>query len=99
VCPQPLRRLGHGRLAFLVLHRSGEFLGLDPRLLEELLALPSIRRSMFFPKPGALVQATTNCFTWGGVAVLAHEQEAVVEADYSRVRAMELAGLFLIKES
>ena len=51
-----------------------------------------------FVQAGQKVSPTVDCFTFVGNMRLTHSDEAVVNAEYARVREIESAGDFLVYE-
>ena len=95
----PLRRYGYGSLLFIVVMTEGIFKEVNPELLDEINSMSSCNYYEFFLKPGKYVSKTIDCFTWGGLATLYHENIDSLQADYNRLREMENLSDFLIFEN
>ena len=94
----PTTRKGHGALAFMVSYSSGVLKNVNEKYLEEIRGFKSFVAMEIFLKPGQKVSPTVDCFTFVGNMRLAHNDEAIVTADYERVREIESADDFLIYE-
>lgn len=81
---QPMSRLAHCSLKWLVNYREGTFTGVDEAGLQTILTDPSYRGHQIFIHPGNQVKKTQNCFTWGGCVLLANRDEAAMEAIYNK---------------
>ena len=102
-------------MKWLISHKEGQFLGLNPTDERELIQLKSYRKHQIFVKDR--IVRTQNCFSWAGAVVLANADEAALERDYerflvfyiplefwdsdfiSRVESMEKTSLFSVLEA
>lgn len=57
----------------------------------------SFGRCEIYVKLGQNIVPTINGFTFGGVVVLKHAEQTVVDADYARIREMEDQNLFVVE--
>lgn len=85
-------------MLWLVHHKGGIFQKLNAEMAQEIDAMGAVLDWNIFPNPGDRVSPTTNCFTWGGLVIMFHVDRAHIEADYARIRELELNGLFEITE-
>ena len=77
---------------------SGVLKNVNEKYLEEIRGFKSFVAMEIFLKPGQKVSPTVDCFTFVGNMRLTHNDEAVVTADYERVREIESSDDFLIYE-
>jgi len=96
--PEPLNRVGHGRLLCLVCKVSGILTEINPYFIEEIRRMRSFIRMEIFLKPGDMIKKTIDCFTLAGVIMLAHSLDAQVSADYERIREMEDENIFICEK-
>lgn len=92
VCVQPTTRLCHGRLLFLILYKDGIVGDFDANLMNEIERLPSFVSIELFCARGGVVRKTVDCFTFGGVVRLIHDDEETLVRDYNRIREIEEIG-------
>jgi biotin carboxylase len=90
--PYALRR--QAMLCPLISNVTGEFAGLSFR--EELESLPSFQFADYLVEVGGPISLTVDCYTQPGIVFLAHEDPAVLEADYAQVRKLERDGLYRV---
>ena len=88
----PLRAAG--RIKYLLFHRGGALARVNPAALAEICAMASYRGHEVFVKDGSTVAPTIDCFTWGGAVKMANPSEAAMQADYARIEALCLDGLW-----
>jgi hypothetical protein len=86
-------RICFGRLLFFVLYKGGQVRDLDQTLLTEIESLPSFIAMELFAGKGKTVHPTVDCFTFGGIVKLIHNDEGQVTQDYDRIRAIEQIGI------
>ena len=92
-CAEASRR-AEARLKYLLVHRVGTLAAVSGEALAEVGAMASYRGHEVFVVPGQALTPTIDCFSWAGVVKLAHADPAVVEADYARIEALCLSGLW-----
>ncbi|GMH98712.1 hypothetical protein TrST_g13618 [Triparma strigata] len=93
--PQPHK--AYPRVIFIVSFESGILKECNKAMVEEIMNFKSFRDMELFVEEGKQVEPTTDCFTFVGNVRLCHEKEAVVQAEYDRIREMEKTG-FLVFE-
>lgn len=84
---------------FLILREEGILKDINPAVLEEIERLQSFIFIEIFLKRGQKVRRTVDCYTFGGVMRLVHENEEQLIADYERIRTLECGGLFVFEPS
>jgi biotin carboxylase len=94
----PSVAIGAGKVLCLIVKVDGILAEIDPVLIEEMRNLASFGRCEVYVKLGKKVVRTINGFSFGGVVVLKHEEQGVVDRDYLRIRQMEDEGLFVVEE-
>ncbi|WPN96451.1 ATP-grasp domain-containing protein [Pseudomonas sp. MUP55] len=63
--------------------------------LKELLKLESFFEAVFYVESGQHIGVTQDVFSQPGTVYLVNSDPAVIEADYRRIRALELRGAYL----
>lgn len=81
------RQLRHASVALLCSPRAGVLR--NGELMDELRALPTVQAATLPYRTGDTVPATADLFTQLGYLILADPDEAAVETDYNRFRALE----------
>ncbi|RYH30000.1 hypothetical protein EON65_06680 [archaeon] len=92
---QPLVKHAEGCILYLIVHREGLFLELDPVMLEEIQQLSSFVKLDLFAKSGTIIKKTIDCFSFGGIVRLVHDDARQLQADYDRIHQMTVSGLFV----
>jgi hypothetical protein len=90
MCGESMQR--YGREVFLVAREDGRIKSMPG--VDVIMALPSFVKAEMAVQVGDDLRKTVDCFTRPGAVQLIHEDAAVVEADYVRLRELELEGLF-----
>jgi hypothetical protein len=93
-----VKRLAHGRLAFLILHSGGVVKEYNQEMITELESLNSFMSIELFSKVGATLRKTVDCFTFGGILCLLNKDEHVMQSDYDRIREIEEVGFVVFEE-
>ena len=88
--PAPL--LASGTIKFLLVHEDGTLDKIDDAVVRRIKALASYRGYEIFVEAGKKVEATRNCFSWGGVVKLNHADPQQVLDDYAFLDAICLPG-------
>ena len=88
--PAPL--LASGTIKFLLVHEDGTLDKIDDAVVRRIKALASYRGYEIFVEAGKKVEATRNCFSWGGVVKLNHADPQQVLDDYAVLDAICLPG-------
>ena len=88
--PAPL--LASGTIKFLLVHEDGTLDKIDDAVVRRIKALASYRGYEIFVEAGKTVEATRNCFSWGGVVKLNHADPQQVLDDYAFLDAICLPG-------
>lgn len=83
-------------MMFFVSRVSGTLSEINPQYIAEMQSMASFVNFEMFLKVGAQISKTVNCFTFGGIVLLIHDDLDVVLNDGDRIRAMEDSGLFCI---
>ncbi len=83
---------------FIVIKTEGTLKEINKDFDNEIRSFKSLLTLQYFPKIGSQIRKTIDCFTWGGVVKLFHEEYDVVEKEYSRIREMEDSCNFFICE-
>jgi hypothetical protein len=94
---QPVKNIECGKILCLIVKVTGKLVEISPDLIEEMRQMRSFGRCEIYVKLGQHVVPTINGFTFGGVVVLKHAEQEVVDADYSRIREMEDQNLFVVE--
>jgi biotin carboxylase len=90
MCGESMQR--YGREVFLVAREDGRIKSMPG--VDVIMALPSFVKAEMAVQVGDDLRKTVDCFTRPGAVQLIHEDAAVVEADYVRIRELELEGMF-----
>jgi len=93
---EPAELLKQGCEAFLVSSQRGTLKSMPG--LDEIRGMPSFRRMEMFSQPGDPLYPTIDCFTRPGSVQMVNTAIHELEADYSRIRELELNGLFELVE-
>ena len=91
---EPLTRNSYGRLVFFIVQGEGMLEDIDPDMISEIEHMQSFISMEFFVKKGQYVKKTIDCYTFGGVLRMVHENLNQLLQDYERIREMECTGLF-----
>ncbi|CAE7762614.1 ddaF [Symbiodinium microadriaticum] len=92
----PVANISCGKILCLIVKVTGKLVEISPDLIEEMRQMRSFGRCEIYVKLGQDIVPTVNGFTFGGVVVLKHAEQAVVDADYARIREMEDQDLFVV---
>ena len=74
---------------------TGTLRMVNPKYLTEIEGMSSYAGMEIFVSPGDVIKKTVDCFTFVGNVVLLHPIEAVLMADYSRIREIAKSNDFL----
>jgi biotin carboxylase len=91
---QPYTLRKHAMLCPLISSVEGQFAGFEFK--DELEALPSFQFADYHIKVGGPIARTIDIYTQPGLVFLAHEDPAVLDADYRRIRQLEREGMYRV---
>lgn len=91
--PFDYRLLRHTYNLCLINRTQGRFK--RDSFLEELLKLESFFDSVFYVEDGQPIGVTQDVFSQPGTVYLVHADPGVIEADYLRIRVLEVQGAYL----
>ena len=81
-----------GREVFLVARENGRIKSIPG--IDVIMKLESFIKCEMAVQVGDELRQTVDCFTRPGAIQLLHDDKAVVERDYARIRELELDGMF-----
>ena len=102
---QPTSGLGCGGICFLLVREdekeaSSRFArtlrDIDADLVTSIRQLPSFLHMELFVRPGSDVLPTIDCFTFGGLVVLAHKEFEQFTLDFDFVSKVDKSGSFFV---
>jgi hypothetical protein len=84
--------LEYGCEAMLVSYQNGILKGLPG--LAEIEQFPSFLKKEIFVGAGDMIRRTIDMFTTPGSIMLTHKDKTVLEANLTRIRELEVEGLY-----
>ena len=95
--------MGYGGICFLLIRDDfpspadpRNLVDIDSNVVEKIRTLPSFLHMEIFVQAGTTVSCTVDCFTFGGLVVLAHKNCDQYNDDFKIVTEIDRMGAFFI---
>ncbi|CEG40959.1 protein [Plasmopara halstedii] len=95
LCDRPRKLLAYGCEAMLVSYKTG-VLKSTPGI-SEIEKMPAFLKKEIFVSPGDNMRQTVDMFTTPGSIMLTHKDRDILESNLSRIRELEVEGLFEVE--